>query len=182
MQFKLRKNKEKHHIKNYNHHQNLDFRFLWCTIYDRITINHKFLSFIIIIIIDFPHFWATKNTQKSPSAINSKQKTKITITQFRKEKENRKRNKGYKRKEREKRGKLPETKRLVLGSGLSRAWAAGGVWGMKLALEIVEKSRLKPRGAATAALRAITLLGFKLKPCLWVCEREMRENQVNLQK
>lgn len=68
-----------------------------------------------------------------------------------------------------KRGDIPETKRLVLGSAFSRAWGAGEfIGGMKL----VEKSRLKPRvGPAAAALRvkaifcALELKSF-LKPFL----------------
>ena len=53
----------------------------------------------------------------------------------------------------------PETKRLLLGSAFSRADAAPeGGGGMNV--EVVEKSRLKPRGAATAALMAMTITGL----------------------
>lgn len=62
-----------------------------------------------------------------------------------------------------KRGDIPETKRLVLGSAFSRAWGAGEfIGGMKL----VEKSRLKPRvGPAAAAAAAAAALRVKAIFC-----------------
>lgn len=50
---------------------------------------------------------------------------------------------------------VPETNRLVLGSGCSRVGAESDKGGGTKE-DVVENSRLNPRGAATAALRAMT--------------------------
>lgn len=58
---------------------------------------------------------------------------------------------------------VPETKRLVLGSRVSRCWVAVAADGGKLmaGFEVVENKRLMPRGAAAAAavLKAMAM-GF----------------------
>lgn len=56
----------------------------------------------------------------------------------------------------------PETKRLVLGSAFSRAGAAAvGGGGMKVEVGVVQNSRRRPRGAATAALIAAMTSGLR---------------------